>query len=118
MPRTRAAHHHLGRMLTGRHAPGEYHWHHVMGALHVVAATRTARHEAVLRRAAVATRPLAIHHGAGLPHALPPEEMVRSIAVQTLGRWDARAHADVLHHVARTAEHDVVARIARAALSG
>lgn len=118
MARPTPAVHHLRRLLEGHHPDGAYHWQHVLAVLRAVTERRTAAHEAVLRAAAVSTRPLDIHPGQGLPHALPPEELVRRVAAQALAAWDRRAHRDVLRHVAANAEHDSVRRVAREALSG
>lgn len=101
-------------MMDGDHPPGHYHWQHVLAAVDAVSDVRTAAHERVLRRAARFTGRLDLDHSHGLPHSMPPEDMVRILAVRQLAAWDRRRHADVIEHVARTAERDAVAHTARA----
>jgi hypothetical protein len=112
-PRQLAPHQHLDRVLTGEYPPGHYKWHHVLGVLHAVTSTRTARHEAVLRRVARHTRGLDIEHEHGSCHAMPPEELLRCIAVRTLADWDHEGHESVIREVAGQQHHDIAAQVAR-----
>jgi hypothetical protein len=102
----RAAHEHLGLMLDGTHPAGAYHWHHVLAALDVVTAERTPAHERVLRRAATFTGKLRLDERAGMPHSMPPEEIVRRIAVRRLEDWGPRRHAAVIRRARAVAEHE------------
>jgi hypothetical protein len=77
---------------------------------------RSATREALMRRVALFQGRFAIDPTHGMPHAMPPEDIMRCIAVDALGTWDARKHRDVIRHVADTAERQMVAEIARAAL--
>ena len=101
---SRKAHEHLQRVLDGTHPPRAYHWHHVMAALDAVTAERTPAHERVLRRAATFTGKFRLDPRAGMPHSLPPEEMVRSIAVRRLEEWAPRKHAKVIRRAREVAE--------------
>ena len=102
----REAHEHLHRLLDGDHPPGEYDWHHVLGVMHEVGSRRTPQHERALRRAALFEGRFNISRRAGLPHARPPEEMVRALAVRTLRRWDRHRHAATIRRASALAEHD------------
>ena len=110
------AHDHLHRLLGGT-GDQPYHWHHVLGMLHAVAATPSDESEAVLRRAAVFRGRVELDPGAGLPHAMSPEELIRSFAVQTLGEWGRERHRDVIEQAGALAESDPLRAIARAYLS-
>ena len=111
-----AAQRHLDRMLRGSHPPGHYHWHHVLGVLDVVAGRHTAAHVALLRRVARYQGTLQIDHRYGISHAMPPEEVLRCIAVRALGRWDRRKHGALIREVAERAEYPIVAQVAQEAL--
>jgi hypothetical protein len=115
-----AADAHFARLLSAglqgaRHGAG-YHWKNVLATAHAVTSGRTVRRERLLRRVALFRGKLPLDTRQGLPHALPPEEVLRCIAVQTLSQWDRKKHRDVIQRVADTAEHDLVASIARDAL--
>jgi len=49
----------------------------------------------------------------GLPHAMPPEDLLRLIAIQQLASWDRRRHRGVIRQVAEMAETESVRRLAR-----
>jgi hypothetical protein len=44
---------------------------------------------------------------------MSPEDFLRSVAVQTLGRWDRRLHQDVIVRAAALADHESVITHAR-----
>ena len=113
------AHLHLERMLGAPvPEPGEpaYHWHHVLGALHAVCAEPSPESEAVLRRVAAFEGRYRLDPEAGLPHAMSPEDLLRSLAVQTLAQWDRERHRDVIARAAELSDSDHVAAIARSVL--
>lgn len=116
--RTLAPHHHLDKLLRGDHPANRYHWHHVLRVMEVVCGERTTAHANILRRVATFDGQLKLDSSHGLSHALPPEAMLRMLAVQTLGKWDRARHRDVIRHVALHTDHDVVAHVAREALKG
>ncbi|HET9065538.1 MAG TPA: hypothetical protein VFN22_06960 [Gemmatimonadales bacterium] len=111
-----AAVHHLERLLGGDHPTGHYHWHHVLAAVEIVTATKSARHAALLRRIARFDGRLALDHRHGISHAMPPEEVLRAIAIRTLAAWDGTKHATLIRQVRDHADHDLVALVARDAL--
>lgn len=117
------AHLHLERMLAAPvppPGPGEpaYHWHHVLGALHAVCAEPSPESVEVLRRVAVFEGRYRLDEEAGLPHAMSPEDLLRSLAVQTLAQWDRERHRDVIARAAELSDSEHVAAIARSALGG
>lgn len=110
------AHEHLHRLLDGAHPPRAYHWHHLLAIVHEVSATRTVEHERVLRRAAEFEGRYQLDPRAGMPHSLPPEEMVRVLAVRQLGRWDRKKHSAVIRRAAERSDYERVGHEAKAAL--
>lgn len=109
------AHDHLDRLLDGS-PERPYHWHHVLGMLHAVAAEPGERSEAVLRRAAGFAGTAGLDSGAGLPHAMSPEDLIRAFAVQTLGEWDRERHRDVIVRAEELAECEQVRALVRSYL--
>ena len=83
-------------------------WQQVLGSLAEVCSERSPESEAVLRRAATFAGRLTLAQERGLPHAMSPEDLLRSVAVQTLGRWDRTLHQDVIVRAAALADHECV----------
>jgi hypothetical protein len=108
------AHDHLDLFLAGA-APGgrAYNWQQVLGALQAVGEQQCNESEAVLRKVAVYEGDYLLDEGAGLPHAMSPEDLLRSLAVQTLAAWDLERHRDVITRAAELAESDNLAALAR-----
>lgn len=50
----------------------------------------------------------------GRPHRLSPEDMVKSLAIQALGRWGAAAHLPEIERIESTARSPGLASVARA----
>jgi hypothetical protein len=74
--------------------------------------------ELLLRRVLTDFRArLALDESGGLTHAMPPEDPLRSIAVQTLAAWDLPRHRDVILLHADPAHRDILATIARRSLA-
>jgi len=114
-----AAHDHLRRLLFGPAAADEKpHWAGIVGALHTVAAERSEESEALLRSVLTDFRGhLELEPSEGLPHAMPPEDLLRSVAVQTLAAWDLPRHRDAILPHADPARNDPLGSIARRALA-
>ncbi|HEV8598317.1 MAG TPA: hypothetical protein VGQ69_03070 [Gemmatimonadales bacterium] len=112
------AHDHLERMLAGV-GPGDepYHWHHLLGVLHAVCGERSPESETLLRRVASSSGHCRLDQSEGLPHAMSPEDVLRSLAVQTLAEWDLERHRDVIARAAELAGADHVSAIARSYLA-
>ena len=115
-----AAHHDRMRALiaggasTGRRPT----WSHVMANMGAIRQDRSADSVAVLRDLARFRGTFDVDDSHGLTHALPPEEVTRMVAVQTLADWDLEAHRDVIQEVMDQAEFEQVAAVARGALGG
>ncbi|MGQ0703408.1 MAG: hypothetical protein ACT4PM_09795 [Gemmatimonadales bacterium] len=110
------AHEYLDRLLEGT-SPGAYHWHHVLGMLHAISADRSDDSEAALRRAATFAGRVIVDPAMGFPHAMSPEDMIRSFAVQTLGERNQDRHRDVIERAHDLAESEHLRAIARAYLA-
>ena len=111
-----ASHEFLGRLL-GHGALATYDWEEVRAAIHHVAATRVPESEDVLRRLLTTDFTVRLSEKSSAPHALSPEDMLRSVAIQALGTWNRRRHRDVIARVARTSHSDLLVAIARSHLA-
>ena len=109
-----APHQHLRRILAGGLIEGRRpRWAHALSLMKAVTAEHTPESAAVLREVATFDGHLLLDEEAGLPHAMAPEDMLRSIAAQTLARWDHRRHRAVIRSAARSADTTLVAGILR-----
>lgn len=107
-------HQHLRQCLAGGLVNGHRAtWHHTLALTHAVAANRSPESEAVLRDVALFEGKLVLDPAPGLPHAMSPEDMLRSLALQVLWEWNPKQHRDVLKQLARHARNDAVAAMAR-----
>ncbi len=107
------AHQHLRRCLAGGLIQGRRAtWQHALALLHAVADDHSTESESVLREVALYDGVLQLDTTAGLPHAMSPEDAMRSLAIQVLAQWDRKRHGDVIRAVGRNARNDVVAAIA------
>jgi hypothetical protein len=108
------AHEHLRRLLAGGLIEGRRPaWVHALALLKTVSETRSPESEAVLRDAARFDGKLLLDEEAGLPHAMAPEEMLRSLAAQTLAGWDRRRHRDVIRYASAPGRTALVRSILR-----
>ena len=114
--RSLSAEEHLRRLLGGAHSTARYRWPQVLAIARALTTRRSARNEALLRRVALFSGTYRMDPTRGMPHAMPPEDVMRCIAVEALGRWNARKHRDVIRQVVERAERQIVADIAKAAL--
>jgi len=112
-----AASHEFLRRLLEKDALSTYYWEDVRAAIHHVATTRVPESERVLRRLLTADFTVRLARASGAPHALAPEDMLRSVAIQALGTWNRRRHRDVIARVARTSHSDLLVAIARSHLA-
>jgi hypothetical protein len=115
--------HELIRTALQGDAPGGVDWQRLMGAVRAVtreggdAGTRggmtddvspagprlgglSEESEAVLRDVLDFRGHIALAEGSELPHAMPPEEMLKAHVVQALARADLAKHRDVIQRVA------------------
>lgn len=126
------AHELVRKALRGGH-PGGVDWHRLMAAMREVAAGAAAgtgedaaaagrlagESVEVLHSVLEFRGRLAIAEGSELPHAMPPEEMLRVHAVQALARADLDRHRAVIQRVADAPESsERLAEVARWVLRG
>lgn len=117
--------HELVRMaLRGDGAEG-VHWHRLMAAMREVAGGAVAggglpeESVAVLHSVLEFRGRVPVAEGSELPHAMPPEEMLRAHAVQALARADLERHRAAIQRVADAPESsERLAGIARWVLRG
>jgi hypothetical protein len=114
------AHDYLRGILFGSATGGVtgHPWTGILAAMDGVTSARSEESELLLRRLLTDFhRPLPLDPDAGFAHAMPPEDLLRSLAVQTLAEWDLHRHRDVIQPHADPARHDILGSIARRALS-
>lgn len=108
------AHEHLRRLLAGGLIEGRRpRWTHALWLMKAVGDQRSPESEALMREVALFNGKFVLDEEAGLPHSMSPEDMLRSIAAQTLAGWDRRRHRDVIRHVAKTAGPGLAGTIVR-----
>lgn len=108
------AHTRFHSLLAGQHLEGRaFHWQHVVGLLQELCKERSTESEALLRQAAQFKGTLKLDEAQGLPHSMSPEDFLRSVAVQTLGRWDPVLHQDAIVRAVALADHESVEAHAR-----
>lgn len=91
-------------------------WDRLRAALRQVTAAHSAESEKLLRGLLGKDFRIQLEAGSSAPHAMSPEDMLRSEAIQALGRWDQRKHRKVIALAGRRSTSSLVAEIARAAL--
>lgn len=90
-------------------------WHVVLDAAHRVCAARSDESERLLREILDLEGPLSVS-ARHIPHAMPAADMLRSLAIQTLARWDLGRHRAAIERVRDTTRSDLLAAMARAHL--
>lgn len=108
------AHDHLRRLLAGENAQGvRYRWHHALGLMHALSSDPSDETGQLLVEVALFEGRLALDETAGMPHSMPPEELLRALAIQLLARRDRAAHQRLFRRLARTVRSDRLAELAR-----
>ncbi len=113
MAKAHAKLHGLLRVAAAKAKSKRVTWPQVLGLLEQICRERSPESEAVLREAARFEGSLALDPGPGLPHAMSPEDLLRCVAVQTLGRWDPKLHEDAILRAVALADHERVVSHAR-----
>jgi aminoglycoside/choline kinase family phosphotransferase len=99
-------------------AVGSHPWTGILAAMNSVTAERTDETETLLRKLLTDfDRRLLLDPSAGASHAMPPEDLLRAIAIQALGSWDLARHRDVILPHADPKRNDILGTIARKVLS-
>jgi len=112
----------LRRVARGETDPGGFHWGRIMQAMHEIAsgpppADRTDR-ERLLLELLDREGPVALQPDSPLPHAMPPEHMLRTFAMQVLAKWDLDKHRDKIQALATSPRvPERVAAVARGLVS-
>jgi tetratricopeptide (TPR) repeat protein len=108
------------QLLTNVLAPeaeeeGPYAWEDLLGAVHeVTSAPLTQEVEGLLVAALRFEGRFRLTPTSGRPHRLSPEDMVKSLAIQALGRWGAADHLAEIERIESTARSPGLASVARA----
>lgn len=108
------------RLLNNALAPegqdgGACAWEDLLAAVQeVTSAGLTQEAEGLLARALRFEGRLRLTPTSGRPHRLSPEDMVKSLAIQALGRWGAVAHLPEIEWIEATARSPGLASVARA----
>jgi hypothetical protein len=105
----------LGEAINANPNPTHFHWQQILSSLNEVIAHHSSESEAVLRAILEYDGPVPIN-GSASSHSLSPEDMMRSIAIQTLAKWDKDKHKDLIEKVAKKTDSHLLAAIANAQL--
>ena len=103
----------LRRVLSRR--ARRHDWHAVLQATHRIMERRTLESERLLARV-LAFEGEVVLAGGYLPHAMPAADMLRSLAIQTLARWNKRKHRGAIARIRDTTGSHHLAAIAKANL--
>ncbi|MGH7562647.1 MAG: hypothetical protein ACRENB_16695 [Gemmatimonadales bacterium] len=107
----------LRRLLAGKgHADGEFHWHHVLRLMQEVRASRSADSDALLQEIAEYEGHLVFDGRHGHPHAMPPSDVLRTLAVQILAERNVKLHRKTIERAADIAQSHAARAIAREVL--
>jgi hypothetical protein len=106
----------LTRALAHAGQAGEaYGWEDLLAAMQeVTSVTPTAEIEALLLVALRFEGRFRLTPTSGRPHRLSPEDMVKSLAIQALGKWGRRAYLAEIERIESTARSPGLASVARA----
>jgi hypothetical protein len=113
-PTPRSPHEQLRRLLAGKgHEHGEFRWHHVLGLVMQVAAARSAESARLLGEIAEFEGRLVFDGRHGHPHAMPPADLLRIMAVQILAGWDRVRYRRTIRRAARVSQSHAARAIAQ-----
>ncbi len=103
----------LRSLMTGQYgAAGPPTWPQVLGVFEQAAADTSDASGQVLSELAVFQGHITLDPSQGLPHAMPPTAMIRSLAVQILGQRSPKQYAAVLAKAAANKDSQILAEIA------
>ena len=90
----------------------EFEWSDLLHAMHEVVASRPSwQAEAVLLRILRMEGPILLKSTSPTPHAMPPHEMLKSLAIQFLGKWTGLAYVQEMERVGSTADSSILTSI-------
>ena len=95
----------------------EYHWEDLLMAMQaVISAPMNWDTERVLLAVLRFDGTLRLSESSAFPHSMSPEDMLKSLAAQALGKWTGDTHLIELKRVEATARSPVLASIIRAVI--
>jgi len=111
-PKTSAAVDYLQKIVRQKRT-GRYGWHHILAAIHHAGEDPSANAERVLHNLVNFKGTIALRPHAGVTHCMSPENMMRSLALQSLLQRNKRKHRKLAHRLARSTRSDLLASIAK-----
>ncbi|MEP6573240.1 MAG: hypothetical protein ABJD11_11120 [Gemmatimonadota bacterium] len=94
-------------------------WTGILAAIDQVTSAQSPESEELLHQVLTDYKgKLQLDDDAGHCHAMPPEDLLRLIAVQTLAGWDLKGHRNAISLHANPARRDILGTIARRVLRG
>jgi hypothetical protein len=98
-------------------ARAEYRWQDLMGAMQaVISAPPDPEAERTLLSVLRSEGTIHLGEGSEGPHSMPPEDMLRSLAIQALTRWTGPAHLEEMRRVEATTPSSALRSIVRDAI--
>src|SRR5260221_11572620 len=94
-------------------APHGFDWHHIMDALREIAADHSPESEKGLRAILEFDGKVSLSPNSATSHAMAPEDMMRSIAIQSLAQWDKKKHRAAIARVSKKTSSHFLAAIAK-----
>jgi hypothetical protein len=95
----------------------EYHWEDLLMAMQaVISAPLNCEAERALLAVLRFDEKLWLSESSEFPHSMSPEDMLKSLAAQALGKWTGGTHLIELKRVEATARSPVLASIIRAVI--
>jgi hypothetical protein len=98
-------------------ARADYRWQDLVGAMQaVISAPPDPEAERTLLAILRFEGTLHLGEGSEGPHGMPPEDMLKSLAIQTLARWTGPAYLDEMRRVESTTPSSALRSIVRGAI--
>jgi hypothetical protein len=104
----------LEGIVAARETGEEYRWEQLLSAMRsLISGPPIPEVERLLVALLRFDGEIRLHPDSELPHSMPPEEMLKSLALQTLARWAGLTYLREMQRVQATAASPVLAGIAR-----
>jgi hypothetical protein len=88
-------------------------WEQIVHAMREVGREKTTESEALLLEVLAFGGEIRLRQDTAAPHAMSPADLMRADAIQTLARWDLRAHRPAIRAALDSAESHSLAFVAR-----
>lgn len=105
------AHLRLHDLLSGNWK--KVHWPHVLGMIDELRQDPSPEAEAALVEAVTHEGEIRLDPGPGYPHSMPPEELLKLLALQLLARRNLSRHRKLIRRIAANARSERVRETAR-----